>query len=132
MTTKSALHVEDHPSWQREISRFLQEAGYNVTIADNLEDGLGYAKNRRFDLYVVDGEFPLKPKGFGTFGAGLQLYESIKGLYCGDLNYVIVSSDEDLEDKCAEQGVPFIHKDDHGEGDWEVVLKKYLEEFHKA
>ncbi len=48
------LVVEDLPEWQDKISRWLEEVGYVVDIAENLSAALLQLRRRVYDVAVVD------------------------------------------------------------------------------
>src|SRR5262249_28483603 len=52
------LLIEDHPDLGRLISRILANAGHQVTLHVTAEAGLGAARNREFDIAVVDHWLP--------------------------------------------------------------------------
>jgi CheY-like chemotaxis protein len=57
------LVVEDNPYWKRIYRRDLGDVVgiKNVNIADTFERAIEFAARRRYDAYVLDGEFPRSP-----------------------------------------------------------------------
>ncbi|MBI2547057.1 MAG: response regulator [Candidatus Aenigmarchaeota archaeon] len=108
---KSALHVEDDKIWQRTIRLCLEKAGYNVVQADNLEGAQTRVKERRFDLYVIDGHFPrIQDSRYPSPDAGAELYQTIIQTYGKNARCVFVSGDMELGMRCRESGVEFFDK----------------------
>jgi len=57
-TKEDILLVEDDKDMQRLLSRYLSEAGYNVTVADDGVDALIQLAQRQFSLVLSDIEMP--------------------------------------------------------------------------
>ncbi len=57
--TKHALIVEDIPAQQVVIQQVLQNEGYIVTIAADLEQAIEQIRNRKFDLVTLDMQLDL-------------------------------------------------------------------------
>ena len=54
MHEKEILLVEDSELFQRPVQRWLQEAGYKVTLATSLEEALDRLARWRFHLAIID------------------------------------------------------------------------------
>ncbi len=120
--SKTALHVEDDRTWRGMIGRYLKEAGFDVTQTDNLEQAEEYAERQPFDLYVLDGQFPLRKGGADQSGSGIDLYDRIRQARGVDLNCVIVSG-SDLRRQCSERGIKFVYKDQFDFGSFMTYLE---------
>lgn len=59
------LIVEDEESIREGISEYLSEAGYNIMVAEDGEEGINLFKENKFDLVVLDIMLP-KLNGFGV------------------------------------------------------------------
>lgn len=110
--SKTVLLVDDNKDWRETVAIFAVNAGYDVTEADNLQDAVKHVQRQRFYAYISDGEYPLVPGGPKNSDAGFQLYERIRQLHVGNLNYVIMSGNLSLQRKCEERGIRFWDKDD--------------------
>ena len=64
------LFVDDHEDTRFLISYLLGEWGYEVTLAQSVEDGLELARRGGFDLYLLDSRF--------GDGSGTELCEGIR------------------------------------------------------
>ncbi|MCX6815595.1 MAG: hypothetical protein NT120_01965 [Candidatus Aenigmarchaeota archaeon] len=110
MPEKNALYVEDEPALIRSMTIFIKEAGYDVLHTDNLEDATAYVKDRKFNLYVVDGTFCRSKSDRSLVrGAALELYDIMENH--AD-NFVVVSGDFNLERECKARGIRFLLKAD--------------------
>ncbi len=107
---KMALHVDDEEEWRDIVERSLTSLGYKVVQAANFQDAEFSAKNQRFDLYVIDGTFPMKPEEAGDREAGLKLYKLLNDLHGDSSKYVLLSGDGYVEDACERNGIPFLYK----------------------
>jgi DNA-binding response OmpR family regulator len=56
--TGRILIIEDEASLRKTLARILQQAGFEVTTAENAEQGLDYLKNTAFDLVFTDLRLP--------------------------------------------------------------------------
>lgn len=52
------LVVEDHKHTCRVLKRMLSRKGFDVTIADNVQNGLHLLRNKRFEVIVSDIVLP--------------------------------------------------------------------------
>ena len=121
--SKSALHVEDDEKWQKMLHRYLQEAGYDVIQTGNLQDAKARACRKKFDLYVVDGHFPLQQDELTSSESGKEFYNFIVQIYEKDVNYVFVSGGIVLKKWCNERGIRFFNKDVFSYGSFMAYLK---------
>jgi DNA-binding response OmpR family regulator len=64
------LYLEDNEDMRHYVPHLLSAAGYEVTLAGNLVDGLRLAKNEDYDLYLFDYQLP--------DGTGLELCRLIR------------------------------------------------------
>jgi DNA-binding response OmpR family regulator len=56
--TGKILIVDDEPSLRKTLARILQQAGFEVTTAENGEQGLSFLKTTNFDLAYIDIRMP--------------------------------------------------------------------------
>jgi DNA-binding response OmpR family regulator len=52
------LFVEDHPDTRAMMSYMLEEAGFQITIAETLAQATHFAETQEFDLYLLNHVFP--------------------------------------------------------------------------
>ena len=52
------LYLEDNEDMRYYVPHLLRAAGYEVTVAENLVDGLRLAKTQDYDLYLFDHHLP--------------------------------------------------------------------------
>ena len=64
------LFVDDHEDTRFLIAYCLGSLGYEVVVTDCPSEGLRLARERRFDLYLLDSRF--------AEGSGLELCEAIR------------------------------------------------------
>ncbi len=64
------LYVEDHEDSRAMLNHLLKNAGYAVSTAASIADGLSLATQGRFDLYILDSRF--------TDGSGVDLCRQIR------------------------------------------------------
>jgi CheY-like chemotaxis protein len=64
------LFVDDHEDTRNLISYGLDSLGYEVVVTDCTAEGLRLARERRFDLYLLDSQF--------AEGSGAELCEAIR------------------------------------------------------
>jgi DNA-binding response OmpR family regulator len=48
------LIVEDIPSWQKTLKRYLQHEPFTIFIASNYQDALNLIETKTFDLVILD------------------------------------------------------------------------------
>ena len=60
------LIIEDNPEERMLERTILENAGYEVSEADNAKDGVKVAKKERPDLIIMDIRLPYKSKGIGA------------------------------------------------------------------
>jgi excisionase family DNA binding protein len=70
---KHILVVDDHPGTVAVLTDILQEAGYNVQVADNGEAALTLLREIFFDLLIVDLQLP-KIGGLSLISRAHELY----------------------------------------------------------
>ena len=63
------LCVDDHEDTCFMLKHLLGQSNYEVTVADNINDALQFARNEQFDLYVLDKRLP--------DGSGLELCQRL-------------------------------------------------------
>jgi len=51
---QNVLLIDDDPDFRQRTKQFLQDAGYNVTEAEGENQAYEIARNKKFDLAVVD------------------------------------------------------------------------------
>ncbi len=68
--TPRILFVDDHEDTRYLITHLLGAQGYEVEVAQSVEEGLQLARARRFDLYLLDSRF--------ADGSGTELCEGIR------------------------------------------------------
>ncbi|GAB4400138.1 MAG: response regulator transcription factor [Anaerolineales bacterium] len=81
------LIVDDEPALRQTLARILQQAGLEVTSAENAEQALAFLQNTRFDLVYMDIRMP------GM--AGLDALEAARALQPG-LPVVLFTAQPDL------------------------------------
>ncbi|MBI3652182.1 MAG: response regulator [Acidobacteria bacterium] len=64
------LYVEDHQDSREMLTLILETAGYEVSTADSLADGVRLADGELFDLYILDSRY--------DDGSGLDLCRQIR------------------------------------------------------
>ncbi len=64
------LFVDDHEDTRYLITYLLGSWGYEVTVAQSIEEGLALAREGGFDLYLLDSRF--------ADGSGTELCEGIR------------------------------------------------------
>lgn len=67
------LIAEDDPQWQDLCQRALEKRGYTVFTASHGREAIGVAQDEPFDLLLTELHLPRL--------GGLELYQSLKGLY---------------------------------------------------
>jgi CheY-like chemotaxis protein len=70
---ENVLIVEDSPSWQRGLKRFLRQTPYNVFLAGDSQEALQLSKQHRIALAIVDVNLSGVPYNVD----GLQLAEQL-------------------------------------------------------
>jgi len=108
---KDALYVEDDEDYRDTVAIFLKRAGYDVTLAGNLQEAEGHAQRQRFDVYVSDGSYPRAPGEKAVQNVGLEFHEKVRQMHEDPFTFVFVSGEDSLEKKCVEQGIKFFNKD---------------------
>ncbi|MFZ5822669.1 MAG: response regulator [Chloroflexota bacterium] len=56
--TGHILIIDDEPSLRKTLARILQRAGFEVTSAENAEQGIAFLETTRFDLVYMDIRMP--------------------------------------------------------------------------
>ncbi len=69
---KHILYVEDHEDSRLMLTHLLKNAGYTVSTATSIADGLRKATQRPFDLYILDSRF--------ADGSGVELCSQIRAV----------------------------------------------------
>jgi CheY-like chemotaxis protein len=64
------LFVDDHEDTRNLISYGLEALGYKVAVTDCTAEGLRLARDKKFDLYLLDSQF--------AEGSGAELCEAIR------------------------------------------------------
>lgn len=57
-TTSHILIIDDEPSLRKTLARVLQQAGFEVTTAENAEQGIAFLRTTKFDLIYMDIRMP--------------------------------------------------------------------------
>jgi CheY-like chemotaxis protein len=60
----NVLLIDDDPDFRLKTKQFLQEAGYNITEAEGENQAYEIARNKKFDLAVVDLVMENSDSGF--------------------------------------------------------------------
>lgn len=97
------LVVEDDMFCQRIYKTIFDARNINATIIDNLESAVKAATEKKYNLYITDGDYPLNPadakEGFAEKGACFAFYKKIKEIN-PDAKIVLISGNEyDLSKK---------------------------------
>jgi DNA-binding response OmpR family regulator len=87
MISGKVLIVDDELSLRQTLARILQQAGIEVTTAENGEQGLAFLASNNFDLVYMDIRMPGLP--------GLQVLEIMRARY-PDLPVVLFTAQPDL------------------------------------
>ncbi len=106
--SKIALHVEDNLNFQALVEVYLKDAGFDVVQTDNFEDAEAHIRRQPFDVYVLDGQFPLRQGSQDQDGSGIELYDKIREMR-SPVNCIILSG-SDLRRECDERGIRFMYK----------------------
>lgn len=122
--SKTALHVEDSPSVQALVEVYLTDAGFDVVQTDNFEDAEAHIRRQSFDVYVFDGQFPLRRGSQDQDGSGIELYDKVREMR-SPVNCIILSG-SDLRQECDKRGIEFMYK---GTFDGKALLN-YLSRIH--
>ncbi len=69
---KRILYVEDHEDSRQMLALLLKNAGYTVSTAASIADGLSLTKREQFDLYILDSRF--------ADGSGIELCLQIRAI----------------------------------------------------
>jgi DNA-binding response OmpR family regulator len=69
-TPRHLLYVEDHQDSREMLTLILERAGYRMTTANSITEGLRVVKQERFDLIILDSRF--------ADGSGLDLCRQIR------------------------------------------------------
>jgi len=77
--TGSILIIDDEPQLRKTLARILQQAGFEVTTAENAEQGLDFLKNNNFDLVFTDLRMP-----------GLQGLDALKTIHTNNPTLPVV------------------------------------------
>jgi two-component system sensor histidine kinase RpfC len=64
------FYVEDHADSREMLTLILERAGYRMTTASSINEGLSVLKQERFDLIILDSRF--------ADGSGLDLCRQIR------------------------------------------------------
>jgi CheY-like chemotaxis protein len=85
------------------LSYFLKQAGYEVTVAASVADGLRLAREAEFDLYLIDLRF--------SDGTGIELCEQIRA-FDPHTPVVVCSGDvrESIQRQAAQSGAQYFLK----------------------
>lgn len=87
MNAAHILVIDDEPALRQSLARILQKAGYQVTTAENAEQGMSFIESDGFDLVFMDLRMP------GI--AGLEALKLIHNSY-PDLPVVLFTAQPDL------------------------------------
>ena len=89
---ETILIVDDDQSVRNSLMRYLQDAGYEVSTVANAEEALALAKDKIFDVAIVDMRLP----GMNGDELILKLHKNYKSLrfliYTGSSNYVLADA----------------------------------------
>ena len=82
------LVVDDEPAYRNVLRSVLQNAGYDVVLAENGEDGLKKLKESKIDLVISDINMPLMD--------GIRFHKEVRALpECATLPFLFVSAFDD-------------------------------------
>jgi CheY-like chemotaxis protein len=82
------LVVDDEPAYRNVLRSVLQNAGYDVVLAENGEDGLKKLKESKIDLVISDIYMPLMD--------GIRFHKEVRALpECATLPFLFVSAFDD-------------------------------------
>jgi two-component system, OmpR family, alkaline phosphatase synthesis response regulator PhoP len=73
------LIIDDEAPLRKTLARILQQAGFEVTTAENAEQGLDFLKTENFDLVLTDLRMP-----------GIQGLEILKRIHAGNPSLPVV------------------------------------------
>jgi len=77
--TGSILIIDDELQLRKTLARILQQAGFEVTTAENAEQGLDFIKNNKFDLVFTDLRMP-----------GMQGLDALKNIHTNNPSLPVV------------------------------------------
>ncbi|RJP49672.1 MAG: DNA-binding response regulator [Anaerolineaceae bacterium] len=77
--TGHILIIDDEASLRKTLARILQQAGFEVTTAENAEQGLDFLKTTTFDLVLTDLRMP-----------GIQGLEMLKQIQASDPSLPVI------------------------------------------
>ncbi|MBA7664963.1 hypothetical protein ES703_73029 [subsurface metagenome] len=115
MGINNLLYVDDDPDWLEVGQRRFQEITPNVDTADSYKSGLQMAREKQYDLIVLDG----LNRGCFTFWRLIQ----DENIPHGDI-VVFSFDDREYKEFTEELGMSFYSKRDDG-------LKKIIEKYKK-
>jgi DNA-binding response OmpR family regulator len=69
-TRRRILYIEDHKDSREMLILMLETAGYAMSAATSIADGLSLVKREHFDLYILDSRF--------SDGSGVDLCRQIR------------------------------------------------------
>ena len=109
MAKKSILIVEDSESLVEAYKLFFGDLGIDVASAGNLEDALSIARERIFDFYITDGEYPQRKDERPSLMA-FNFYDEIKKI--NPNARIILHCFADLGEEAHSLGMDYINKCD--------------------
>ena len=108
-TINFILIVEDDEDWMRIYKEaFKRKFNAEIIGAGNIESALEYLTERNFDLYVTDGDYPLKPHSLVENGAWRILYSKLKE--DNNPKVLLISGNEDYKKEAEALDITFISK----------------------
>lgn len=72
------LIVEDDPTNIQLLSRLLKMKGYDALVAENRQDAIALAREKRPDLILMDIQMPDEPGGIVSPTAGIEATKDLK------------------------------------------------------
>ncbi|KKS65795.1 MAG: hisitidine kinase [Parcubacteria group bacterium GW2011_GWA1_42_7] len=75
---KKILIVDDEESIREIFEIFLKREGFDVSLAENGEEGIKAMESQNFDLVITDIDMPGKTNGFGVIEAAYRSAPEIK------------------------------------------------------
>ncbi|MBN1155642.1 response regulator [candidate division KSB1 bacterium] len=74
----SVLVIEDHEDWREQLKEYLEEEGFHVQVADDLETGLEKLHHHVYSLITVDLQLDESTKVANNYEGWTILEEVIK------------------------------------------------------
>ena len=122
---KTVLVIDDTILITTEMSIYLNKFGFDVTTANNVEDGMTCFNNGKYRFVILDLLIP-------TEEDGLNLLQNLKNtIKSGNMNTDIIimsaTSKNKNENKCKELGADFfVEKSSHWQNDLLNIINKRI------